>query len=102
MKVLNKYIIVDKLVEKKTTSSGLIMSGDEYKDMRYQYGNIINFGPLVSGMEIGDKIMFDRVSGHEVIIENDRMFILQEKSHWDREGLGVLNQGTFPYLTKIV
>ena len=45
MKVLNKYIIVDKLVEKKTTSSGLIMSGDEYKDMRYQYGNIINFGP---------------------------------------------------------
>ena len=79
MKVLNKYIIVDKLVEKKTTSSGLLMSGDEYKDMRYQYGNVINFGPLVSGMNIGDKIMFDRVSGHEVIIENDRMFILQEK-----------------------
>jgi co-chaperonin GroES (HSP10) len=79
MKVLNKYIIVDKLVEKKTTSSGLLLSGDEYKDMRYQYGKVINYGPLVSGIEAGDKIMFDRVSGHEVIIDETRMFILQEK-----------------------
>jgi co-chaperonin GroES (HSP10) len=79
MKVLNKFILVDKVVEQKTSKSGLILSGEEYKDMRYHYGSVVQHGMNVIGIESGDKIMYDKVQSYEVVIDGNRMVVIQEK-----------------------
>jgi len=79
MRVLNKFILIEKIVEQKKSSSGLILSGDEYQDMRYQYGVIVEPGINVVGMSNGDKVMYDKVHSYEVLIDNNRFTVVQEK-----------------------
>jgi co-chaperonin GroES (HSP10) len=79
MRVLNKFILIEKVVEQKTSKSGLILSGDEYQDMRYHYGVIVEPGINVTGMSKGDKVMYDKVHSYEVVIDNSRFTVVQEK-----------------------
>jgi co-chaperonin GroES (HSP10) len=79
MKVLNKFILIEKIVEQKKSNSGLILSGDEYQDMRYHYGVIVEPGTNVVGMSKGDKVMYDKVHSYEVLIDNSRFTVVQEK-----------------------
>ncbi len=79
MEVLNKFIILERVYEKKTSSSGLIMSDDDANDMRYQRGVVKDTGYNVLGIEPGTSIIFDRVSAHDVLIGDDRFTIIQEK-----------------------
>ena len=79
MKVLNKFILIEKIVEQKKSNSGLILSGDEYQDMRYHYGVIVEPGINVVGMSKGDKVMYDKVHSYEVLIDNNRFTVVQEK-----------------------
>ena len=79
MKVLNKFLLIEKVVEQKTAKSGLILSGEEYQDMRYHYGVVVEPGINVVGISKGDKIMFDKVHSYDVVIDNNRFTVLQEK-----------------------
>lgn len=79
MKVLNKFLLIEKIVEQKTAKSGLILSGEEYQDMRYHYGIVVEPGINVVGISIGDKIMFDKVHSYDVVIDGNRLTVLQEK-----------------------
>ena len=79
MKVLNKFLLIEKVVEQKKSNSGLILSGDEYQDMRYHYGVIVEPGINVFGMSKGDKVMYDKVQSYEVLIDNSRFTVVQEK-----------------------
>jgi co-chaperonin GroES (HSP10) len=79
MKVLNKFLLIEKVVEQKKSNSGLILSGDEYQDMRYHYGVIVEPGINVTGMSKGDRVMYDKVQSYEVLIDNSRFTVVQEK-----------------------
>ena len=79
MKVLNKFLLIEKVVEQKTAKSGLILSGEEYQDMRYHYGVVVEPGINVVGISKGDKIMFDKVHSYDVVIDSNRFTVLQEK-----------------------
>jgi co-chaperonin GroES (HSP10) len=79
MKVLNKFILIEKVVEQKQSKSGLILSGEEYQDMRYHYGTIFETGSNVSDMSKGDKVMYDKVHSYEVMIDSNRLTVVQEK-----------------------
>jgi len=79
MEILNKFILVERVYEKKTSSSGLIMSDEDSNDMRYQRGNVKDVGFNVKVIEGGDTVIFDKVSAHDVLIGDDRFTIIQEK-----------------------
>tara|TARA_B100001094_G_scaffold327878_1_gene387062 strand:- start:173 stop:430 length:258 start_codon:yes stop_codon:yes gene_type:complete len=79
MEILNKFILVERVYEKKTSSSGLIMSDEDSNEMRYQRGNVKDVGYNVLGIEGGDTVIFDKVSAHDVLIGDDRFTIIQEK-----------------------
>ena len=79
MEVLNKFILMERIHQKKTSSSGLIMSDEDTSEMRYQNGIVRDVGFNVLGIKAGDRIVFDRVSGHDVIIDDERLAIIQEK-----------------------
>ena len=48
MKPLNKYIIVDDIEEQITTDSGLLLSGKDKEDMRYQKAKVVVPGTEVN------------------------------------------------------
>lgn len=79
MKVLNKFLLIERIVEQKQSKSGLVLSGDELQDMRYHYGIIHDIGENVHGIFKGEKIMYDRVHSYDVMIDDNRLTVIQEK-----------------------
>ncbi len=79
MEVLNKFILVERVHEKKTSGSGLIMSDEDTSEMRYHKANVRDVGFNVLGIKSGDSVIFDRVSAHDVFIGDERLTIIQEK-----------------------
>ncbi len=79
MEILNKFILLERVYEKKTSSSGLIMSDEDTSDMRYHKGIVKDVGFNVLGIKSGDSVIFDKVSAYDVMIGDDRMTIIQEK-----------------------
>jgi co-chaperonin GroES (HSP10) len=79
MKVLNKYILAQKIAEQKQTKSGLLLTGEDSSDMRYHKATVFDVGIQVSGIQYGDVILYDKVNSHDVLINETRYVILQEK-----------------------
>ena len=79
MKVLNRFILIERVFEQRESKSGLILSGDDSKDMRYHKATVIETGVNIDGISSGDVILFDQVSGHDVLIGDQRMSVIQEK-----------------------
>jgi co-chaperonin GroES (HSP10) len=79
MKVLNKYILAQKIAEQKQTKSGLLLTGEDSSDMRYHKATVFDVGIQVAGIQYGDTILYDKVNTHDVLINETRYVILQEK-----------------------
>ncbi len=79
MKVLNKYILIEKVFEKVKAKSGLILTGEDVSEMRYHKGKVFDVGIQVSGIQYGDTVLYDKVNSHDVLINETRYTILQEK-----------------------
>lgn len=78
MKVLSKFVLVKKHPESRETS-GFMYSVGETRELRYHMADIVDLGDMVKGMKSGDKILFDKVAGHDVLINEDRLTVIQEK-----------------------
>lgn len=79
MKVINKFILIDKIIEQKETKSGLLLSGEDSDDLRYHKARIVEPGTNVLDIKAGDTILFDKVAGHDVFIGENRYYLIQEK-----------------------
>jgi co-chaperonin GroES (HSP10) len=79
MKVLNKYILAQKVAEQKQTKSGLLLTGEDSSEMRYHKATVFDVGIQVAGIQYGDTILYDKVNSHDVLINETRYVILQEK-----------------------
>jgi co-chaperonin GroES (HSP10) len=44
MKVLNRFILIERVFEQRESKSGLILSGDDSKDMRYHKATVVETG----------------------------------------------------------
>ena len=79
MRVLNKFLLVKRVSEKQQTKSGLLLTGEDSNDMRYHKAVTHSVGDAVLGINSGDTILYDKVQSHEVILDNERMTIIQER-----------------------
>lgn len=79
MKVLNKYLIVKKIAEQKQTKSGLLLTGEDANEMRYHKAIVYKVGDSINGMNPGDTVLYDKVQSHDIILDNERMTIIQER-----------------------
>ena len=79
MKVLNKYILAKRVNEQKQTRTGLLLTGADSNDMRYHKAIVYKVGDNILGINASDTILYDKVQSHEVILDNERMTIIQEK-----------------------
>jgi co-chaperonin GroES (HSP10) len=79
MKVLSKYLLVKRVAEQKQTKSGLLLTGEDSNDMRYHKAVTYSVGDSITGINPGDTILYDKVQSHEIILDNERMTIIQER-----------------------
>tara|TARA_R100001463_G_scaffold106110_2_gene160686 strand:+ start:458 stop:712 length:255 start_codon:yes stop_codon:yes gene_type:complete len=62
MQAVGNYIIIDEITEASTKTEGGLELGEKHReDIRYRKGIIISSGPDM--MEVGQKILYDRVAG---------------------------------------
>ena len=79
MKVLSKYLLVKRVSEKQQTRTGLLLTGADSNDMRYHKATVHSVGDAVLGINSEDTILYDKVQSHEIVLDNERMTIIQEK-----------------------
>jgi co-chaperonin GroES (HSP10) len=80
MKALGKYIVIKKIVEEKTSKSGLVLTASDLADLRYSKGKVQLVGTEIKYINEGDIVYYDKVAAfdirldgvmHSVIKEND-------------------------------
>jgi co-chaperonin GroES (HSP10) len=79
MKVLNKFIVIERILDKNENKSGLIMTMEDKRELRYNKAIVVSVGSLVSGISEANEIYFDKAAGHDVLIDDKRLTVIQEK-----------------------
>lgn len=79
MKAVNKYIIIEKILEEMRTESGLLLSGEDSNEFRYNKGVVVNPGTNVDTVKEGDVIYYDKSSGHTMVIQDKKYTIILER-----------------------
>jgi co-chaperonin GroES (HSP10) len=78
MRAVNKYIIINQIIEEAKTSSGLLLTNVENDEMRYGKGTVVSVGNEVVAVKEGDLIYFDKRNGHQVRIEGTVYGVIKE------------------------
>jgi chaperonin GroES len=78
MRAVNKYIIINQIIEEAKTSSGLLLTNVENDEMRYGKGTVLSIGNEVLAVKEGDLIYFDKRSGHQVRIDGTVYGVIKE------------------------
>lgn len=79
MKAIGNYILVkDGPQEVRKTSGGLELT-DKHEEIRYIRADIQSIGDLVSGVSVGDEILYDRVGGHNVVLNGEVFKIIRDR-----------------------
>jgi co-chaperonin GroES (HSP10) len=79
MKPIGKNIIVKNIDEEVKTDSGLILSGEDVKAMRYRKAIVIASGTEVAYIKADDVIYYDKSHGFTMLIEEKPHTIIQER-----------------------
>ncbi len=79
MQAVNKYIIVETIVEEMKTDSGLLLSGDDTNEFRYKKATVKNTLDSVEVVKEGDVIYYDKSSGHTMILQDKQYTIILER-----------------------
>jgi len=78
MRAVNKYIIINQIIEEAKTSSGLLLTNVENDEMRYGKGTVVSVGNEVVAVKEGDMIYFDKRNGHQVRIDGVVYGVIKE------------------------
>ena len=79
MKPIGKTIVVKDIDEEVKTDSGLILSGEDMKGMRYRKAIVIAAGTEVNDIKEDDVIHYDKSHGFTMLIEDKPHTIIQER-----------------------
>ncbi len=72
---LGKRVLVKRLEEENTTSSGIIIP-DNAKEKPSQ-GEVVAVSSEVSDLKCGDKVVFGKYSGNEVSLEGEKYLVIE-------------------------
>ena len=77
MKAVNNFVIIDKIKQEEKNTSGLIMTEDTNKDVRYLKGKVISVGGLVEGIREQDTVWYDKHAGHGIEFKDKFYFVIK-------------------------
>ena len=79
MKPIGKYILIQQLKEEIKTESGLLLSADDVKDIRYKKGKVIKTGTDVSVIDSDNIIYYDGRAGYTMVINGEQYTVITER-----------------------
>ena len=80
MRAVGYFIVIDEIKESvKKTDGGLLLTDAHTQDIRYVKGKVKSVGTMVKGVEDGETVLYDRVAGHGVEIDNQFYKVIQER-----------------------
>ena len=78
VKTLNDFIIIEETEQAtRLTESGLELTIDQLGDIRYIEGKIISENASIEVLKKGDKILFDKVAGHQIDLEGGQYKVIR-------------------------
>jgi len=77
MKAVNNFVVIDKIKQEEKNTSGLIMTEDTNKDVRYLKGKVISVGNLVEGIKEKDTVWYDKHAGHGIEFKDKFYFVIK-------------------------
>lgn len=87
MKILNKFIIVERM---KSTDTGMLQyTGREENQLQYQRGKVLGVSDLVDTVKIDDVILYDKTRAANAQVGDTVGVVLQESAVvlvFDKEG----------------
>ena len=78
MKPIGKNIIIKIIEEEIKTTSGLLLSSEDAKQLRYKKGEIVKPGSQVSVIKEGDVIYYDKRAGYTMLINDEPYTVISE------------------------
>ena len=78
MKPIGKYIAITPIEEQIRSKSGLLLSGQDVSDFRYEKGVVSEPGTDVHGIKKGDTIYYDKHAGHSLMVVDTPYTIITE------------------------
>lgn len=79
MRAYNKWLICEQVEEPAVMKSGLQLSASDMEEMRYQRARIIAPpGNLVTGIQEGDEVYYDKVRAFEMTLDGKRVTVVNE------------------------
>lgn len=77
MKAIGLNLVTKAIKEEMRTESGILLSGDDAKNMRYGKALIVSVGDEVKGVSEGDTIYYDKRSSYTMMIEGSQYTIIR-------------------------
>lgn len=78
MKPIGKYIVITTVEEEVETSSGLLLSAEDTKQLRYKKGIVVEAGTDVNVIASGDTIYYDKSAGFSMVINQNQYTVIRE------------------------
>lgn len=78
VKAIGSYILV-RPIEEEVKNSGILITGDENRSIRYKKGVIEKAGNEVTTVNEGQLIYFDKSAGSQIIINDSYFLVIRER-----------------------
>lgn len=78
MKPIGKYIVIDEVMEEISTQSGILLTTEDTKDLRYKKGVIVMPGTGVIVVSPGDEVYYDSRAGYKMVINGTQHTVISE------------------------
>jgi len=78
MKPIGKYIVIDEIKEEISTESGILLTSEDTKDLRYKKGLVVVSGTDVDVVNTGDEIYYDSRAGYKMVINGTQHTVISE------------------------
>lgn len=80
MRAIGRNIIIDIIEEAIKTDSGILLSAEDSKGMRYGKGVVVTAGTDVQHIKEGDTIYYDKRNSFSMVIEGEQRTIINESN----------------------
>tara|TARA_R100001463_G_scaffold28926_1_gene66089 strand:- start:1622 stop:1879 length:258 start_codon:yes stop_codon:yes gene_type:complete len=78
MKPIGKYIVIDEIKEEISTESGILLTTEDTKDLRYKKGVVVMPGTDVAVVNTADEIYYDSRAGYKMVINGTQHTVISE------------------------
>ena len=79
MQPIGKHIVIDVVEEEVTTGSGLLLSGEDTKQLRYGRGTTVAVGTEVASIDAGEDLYYDKRASYTMMIDGSPYTIISER-----------------------